>query len=218
MSKREKLKITKIESQKRNPKRVSIYLDGRFALGIDIQIAHELGLRQGLELSQSQLQKVTLAAEKSKAKNFALDFIGYRARSVWEVAERLKKRGHSQSVIDQVIRELRQSDLLDDVQFSAQWAQNRVATKPLGERLLRRELKLKGISNEIVEKTVAETFGQVSQKKLAANLLKVRRKRYLALDEMKAKQKMAALLLRRGFPREVVWEVVEQALRRGKED
>lgn len=216
MSKREKLRITKIEIQKRNPKRVSIYLDGRFALGIDLQTAHELGLRQGLELSQSQLQKVTLAVERSKAKNFALDFIGYRARSVWEVSQRLKKRGHSQSVIDQVIRELRQSDLLDDVQFAAQWAQSRVATKPLGELLLRRELKLKGISDEIVEKTIAETFGQVSQKKLAANLLKARWERYLALDEMKAKQRMAAFLLRRGFPRGVVWEVVEQALREGK--
>ncbi|KPL18188.1 MAG: hypothetical protein AMJ92_09165 [candidate division Zixibacteria bacterium SM23_81] len=218
MSKREKLRITKIESQKRNPRRVSLYLDGRFAMGIDLQVAQDMGLRQGLELSQSQLQKVTSAAEKSKAKSFALDFIGYRARSVWEVAERLKKRGHSQNVIDQVIRELRQSDLLDDVQFAAQWAQSRVATKPLGERLLRRELKLKGISNEIVEKTVAETFGQVSQKELAANLLKIRRKRYLALDEKKAKQRMAAFLLRRGFPREVVWEVVEQALHKGKED
>jgi len=218
VSKREKLRITKIESQKRNPRRVSLYLDGRFAMGIDLQVAQDMGLRQGLELSQSQLQKVTSAAEKSKAKSFALDFIGYRARSVWEVAERLKKRGHSQNVIDQVIRELRQSDLLDDVQFAAQWAQSRVATKPLGERLLRRELKLKGISNEIVEKTVAETFGQVSQKELAANLLKIRRKRYLALDEKKAKQRMAAFLLRRGFPREVVWEVVEQALHKGKED
>ena len=49
-----------------------------------------------------------------------------------------------------------------------------------------------------------------------ANLLKARWERYLALDEMKAKQRMVAFLLRRGFPRGVVWEVVEQALRKGK--
>jgi regulatory protein len=216
--KREKLKITKLEPQKRNPRRVSIYLGGRFALGIDAQVAQELSLRQGMELSQGQLQKIALAEEKSRAKNFALDFIGYRARSIWEVTQRLKKRGHSQRIIEQVLRELHQSGLLDDIQFAARWAKGRLATKPLGERLLRHELKLKGISDEIVEKTVAEIFDQVSQRELAADLLRARHQRYSALDKLKAKRRMADFLLRRGFPRDIVWEVVDQVMSEGNCD
>lgn len=206
--KRRKRKITKIEPQKRNPKRLSVFLDGRFALGVDVRVAQDLGLRQGLELSQAQLEKVSLAEEKSKAKSYALDFIGYRARSVWEVAQRLKKRGHSERIIDQVLEELLDSGLLDDNQFAAQWARGRMATKPLGERLLRHELKLKGISNEIVEKTVAATFDGISQQDLAIDLLRARRERYLPLDWPTARRRMSNFLLRRGFSRDVVWEAV----------
>lgn len=214
-NKGQKHRITKIETQKRNPRRLSIYLDGRFALGVDAQVAHQMGLRQGLELGQRELQKLIRAEEKQKAKNFALDFIGYRARSIWEVRERLKKRGHHQRIVDQVIRELRRSGLLDDVQFATGWAKDRMATKPLGERLLRHELKLKGIPEEIVEKTVAETFDQVSQRELAVELLRARRKRYLSLDRPKARRRMADFLLRRGFPPEVVWETVAQVMGEG---
>ena len=211
----DKLRITKVVPQKRNPKRLSIYLEGHFALGIDAHIAQEMGLRQGMELSRGQLQKISLAEEKWRAKNFALDFIGYRARSIWEVAQRLKKRGHSQKIIEQVLGELRHSGFLDDVQFAAQWAKGRMAIKPLGERLLRHELKLKGIADELVEKTVAKTFGHISQKELAADLLRARRQRYFALDEVKAKRRMADFLLRRGFSREIVWEVVERVRSEG---
>ena len=209
-SKSGKLRITKIEAQKRHPRRVSIYLDGRFALGIDGQVAQEMGLRQDLLLSQRQLEKVILAEQRNKAKNYALDFIGYRTRSIWEVRTRLKKRDHCQEVIDQVIKELIHSGLLDDLQFATRWAQGRMATKPLGEHLLRQELRLKGISDEIVEKTVAETFRQISPRELAVDMLQTRRKRYLELDRRKARQRMAAFLLRRGFSREVVWEAVDQ--------
>jgi SOS response regulatory protein OraA/RecX len=41
-------------------------------------------------------------------------------------------------------------------------------------------------------------------------MLQTRRKRYLELDRRKARQRMTAFLLRRGFSREVVWEAVDQ--------
>jgi regulatory protein len=207
---RVKRKITKIAPQNRDPKRLSIFLNGRFALGIDSRVAQDLGLRQGLELSQAKLQEVRLAEEMSKAKGFALDFIGYRARSVWEVDQRLKKRGHSERIIDQVLGQLLDSGLLDDEQFAAQWARGRMATKPLGERLLRHELKIKGISDEIVDKTVAATFQGVSQSDLATDLLRARRTRYVSLDWVKARRRMRDFLLRRGFSRDVAWDAVAQ--------
>jgi regulatory protein len=206
------VKITRIEAQKRNPRRLSIYLDGRFALGLDAHVAQDMGLHQGLEISRAQLRRVLSTEEKNKAKSFALDFIGYRARSVREVAQRLEKRGHSGKIIGQVIRELRRSGLLDDVQFAAQWAQHRMATKPVGEHLLRQELRLKGISDQIVEKTLLRTFGQISQRELAVDLLRARRIRYRSLDGAKARRRMADFLLRRGFPRDIVWEVVAEIL------
>jgi regulatory protein len=211
-------RITKIEVQKRTSRRVSVYLDGSFALGVDALVAQEIGLHEGMELSQGQLENLVLAEEKSRARNFALDFIGYRARSVWEVRERLTKRKHSQEAIEQVITELLQGGLLDDVKFAARWAQGRMATKPLGGRLLRQELRLKGVADAIVEKTIAETFAQVSPGQLATDLLRARRKRYAGLPWAKARRRMADFLLRRGFSRDIVWQSVDRAMGEGDWD
>ena len=215
LKKGQKRKITRLEVQKRNPRRVSVYLDGSFALGLEIRVAQEKGLHKGLELSQSQLEKLLLAEERSRAKNYALDFIGYRARSVWEVRQRLARRDHSQEIIDDVIADLQQAGFLDDTQFSARWAQGRMATKPLGEHLLRKELRLKGVSQEIVEKTVAGTFAGISQPELATRLLETRRKRYQGLPRAKARRRMADFLIRRGFSREAVWQAVGQIMDQG---
>jgi regulatory protein len=205
--------ITKMEAQKKRPTRVSIYLDGSFALGMDYDLAQRLGLRTGQKISPRDLEKITLAEEKNRAKNFTLDFLGYRARSVLEVRQRLTRRGHPASIVEEVIAELKAGGLLDDEDFAARWARGRMATKPLGEKLLRRELELKGVPREIVEKTIAETFRGIRPQELAGDLLRSRAKRYQDLDPVRARRRMTDFLLRRGFDREVIREAVDQAIR-----
>jgi len=212
----EMVTITKMEAQKRRPTRVSIYLDGAFALGMDLALAQELSLRPGQRLSRKELERIVRAEEKNQAKNFALDFLGYRARSVWEVRERLIKRGHLGEVVEEVIEELRRSGLLDDEDFAVRWAQGRMTTKPLGERLLRQELRRKGVPDEVVEKTIAETYAPGSQLKLAVDLLRSRANRYQGLEPIKAKRRMAHFLLRRGFDQDVIWEAVSLLMNPGE--
>ena len=210
--------ITKLEAQKRNPKRVSVFLDGSFALGMDAQLAMELGLRKGRTLDRGELERITRAEEKSRAKHYSLDFLGYRARSMWEVRDRLTRRGHAGELIDEVIDELCREGLLDDEDFALRWARDRMKTKPLGERLLRRELQLKRVDDEIIDRVAAATFGDLSPEQLAAELLRSREQRYRGLGEQKAKRRMSDFLLRRGFDRSAAWEAVDQVLREWSKD
>jgi len=207
-----KVTITKLEVQKRNPRRVSVFLDGSFALGMDAQLALELGLRKGRTLDRDELEGIARAEEKSRAKHYALDFLGYRIRSIWEVRERLARRGHDGEIIEGVIDQLGQAGLLDDEDFARRWATDRMNTKPLGEHLLRRELRLKHVPDEIIDRVVTATFRDLSPELLAADLLRAREGRYRRLDEKTARRRMADYLLRRGFDRPVVREAVEQVL------
>lgn len=214
----EMVTITKMEAQKRHPQRVSIYVDGTFALGMDLALAQQMGLRSGQRISRQELERCARAEEKSQAKNFALDFLGYRARSVWEVRERLIRRGHSGEIVEEVIEELRRGGLLDDEDFAIRWAQTRMATKPLGERLLRQELRRKGIPAEVVEQTIAQTYAEGGQLQLAVDLVRARAKRYRGLEPTKAKRRMVHFLLGRGFDQALVWEAVRLAMGRGDRD
>jgi regulatory protein len=211
-SRSQRVTITKLEVQKRNPRRVSIFLDGSFALGMDHQLAVELGLRKGRTLDRGELERITRAEEKSRAKHFALDFLGYRARSIWEVRDRLARRGHAGKIIEEVIDELCREGLLDDEDFALRWTRDRMKNKPLGERLLRRELRLKGVPKEIIDQVAAVTYGDLDTEQLAAELLRSREGRYRHLDVQTAQRRMVNFLLRRGFDRRVVWEAVNQVL------
>jgi len=204
--------ITKLEVQKRNPRRVSVFLDGSFTLGMDAQLALELGLRKGRKLDRDELEGITRAEEKSRAKHYALDFLGYRIRSTWEVRDRLARRGHPGEIIEGVIDELARTGLLDDEDFARRWARDRMNTKPLGERLLRQELRLKHVPDEIIERVVTATFRGLSLELLTADLLRAREDRYRRLDEKTARRRMADYLLRRGFDRQAVREAVDRVL------
>jgi regulatory protein len=204
--------ITKLEAQKRNPRRVSIFLDGAFAFGMDAQLAMELGLRTGRILDRRELERINRAEEKSRARHYSLDFLGYRARSIWEVRDRLSRRGHPEAIIAEVIGELQGEGLLDDEDFARAWARDRMKTKPMGERLLRRELRLKRVDGEIIDRVISETYRDLSPGQLAGDLLRARQGRYRRLDARTAKRRMADFLLRRGFDRSAVWEAVDQVL------
>jgi hypothetical protein len=47
---REKI-ITKIETQKRNPKRRSVFINGKFAFGLDEEVLYKLGVKKGESLT-----------------------------------------------------------------------------------------------------------------------------------------------------------------------
>jgi len=213
-----KATITKLEAQKRNPRRVSVFLDGSFALGMDAQLAVELGLRKGRTLDRRELERITRAEEKSRARHYSLDFLGYRARSIWEVRDRLTRRGHAGEIVEEVIGELSREGLLDDEDFALRWARDRMRTKPIGERLLRRELRLKRVDDEIIDRVATATYRDLSTEQLAGELLRSREGRYRRLDAKTARRRMAEFLLRRGFDRSAAWEAVDQALREWSKD
>lgn len=204
--------VTRLEAQKRNPRRVSVFLDGAFAFGMDAKLAMELGLRKGRTLDRGDLERIVRAEEKSRARNYSLDFLGYRARSVWEVRDRLTRRGHGEEIIEEVIGELCREGLLDDEDFALRWARDRMRTKPIGERLLRRELHLKQVDDEIIDRVAADTYRDLSVESLAGELLRSREGRYRHVETGRARRRMADFLLRRGFDRSAVWEAVDQVL------
>ena len=57
--------ITKLSIQKRNPGRVNVYLDGKFAFGIPKDTA--AGLKTGQELTESEIEKLQERDQEDRA-------------------------------------------------------------------------------------------------------------------------------------------------------
>ena len=203
-------RITKIESQKKNPKRRSIFLDGEFAFGLDEEVLYKYGLKIGEELDQKKIDQILESEVKKESKDAALKFLSYRMRSEKEVRDKLRKKEFAQDIIDEVIGDLKRVNLLDDYEFTSAWIRDRISNKPRGKTLLKQELWKKGIKDETIEKVLKEYFEDEDEElNLAKNLLEKRKKRYENLDKNIAKRRMMSFLLRRGFS----YEIVKQALK-----
>jgi len=202
-------KITSIETQAKRKDRFSVFLDGEFAFGLSEGVLLESGVAKGDMLSEERIQEILHLEERRQAKEKAMRLLAVRARSAKEIADRLRLAKYSQAITDWTIAELLRLKLLDDAEFAVQYARSRLSTRPVGEYLLRRELKQKGIPEEEIEKAITTAFAASSEVELARELAAKRKRACGNIDRMKAKQRVSDFLLRRGFGWNIVAEILE---------
>ena len=193
-------KITKLEFQKKNPDRASVFLDGRFAFGLPAIIAARL--KQGQFLSDAEIQSLQAEGAIETTYGKALNYLSYRPRSRAEMDRYLQKRDLSESQIEAVAGRLERAGLLDDEAFARYWVENRERNQPKGLRALRYELRVKGISNETIERVLVSVDVPDSAYRSVA-----RKAQQLAhLDQQAFTKKIVEYLARRGFDYEVARE------------
>lgn|SRR5574341_162853 len=197
-------KITAIEPQKRDPDRVSIYLDGEYKFGLARVVA--AWLKIGQELSQEKIASLQAEDVRERAYQQALLFLSYRARSESEIRQNLRKHDIPEDVIEQTLERLRESRLADDQQFARAWVENRNTFRPRSRRALKMELHQKGLSEEVVQSALAG----LDEEALAyeAGLKRARRLQVVEWDEFR--RKLSEFLTRRGFPYPVIASVVSR--------
>jgi regulatory protein len=197
--------ITRITPQ-RDPARISLYIDGQFALGVGTQIAEERGLRVGLTLSAPEIAALRDADELGKAVEKALAFLTSRPRSIREVRDRLKEKEVPPDTIEAVMQRLEGWGYIGDEGFARYWIENRTANQPRGKRLLRQELWRKGVERETVDQILDDV--EINEDGAALELARKRLRQLRALDEQTQRRRLAAFLQRRGYD----WPTVKRAL------
>lgn len=199
------VRITRIKAQK-NQRRVNVYLDGKFAFGLDADNLLKAGLKVDQELTEKEIENLVFKNEFQKLVDRTLRLISARPRSEKEIADYLRKRKVGPRLIEAVIKKLKSLGQLDDLEFARWWVEQRVAFRPRGRMGLTMELKRKGINLEIIEATV----GGIDELFLAQKVASKRLRAYKKLGPMAFRQKMTAFLSRRGFSWEAIKETVEK--------
>ncbi len=138
----------------------------------------------------------------------------FRLRSENEIRQRLKKKKFDADVIESILSFLKDKGFIDDNYFAKTWIESRIK-KPLGIRRLRAELNLKGINKAIIDTQINEIKKSYSEEDIVGGIAKDRLNKLKGIDPQKAKKRVYAYLLRRGFSPEVVIDVLNQIERRG---
>lgn len=200
--------VTRIKAQK-NKKRVNIYLDGKFAFGLDADNFLKAGLKVGQKLTEKQVDDLIFKNEFQKVLNKTFRLISRRPRSEKEIRDYLKRKKSPLRLIEEVIKKLKKLKQIDDSTFASWWVEQRSTFRPRGKFGLTMELRQKGVDKEIIKKVVEE---KVEELPLAKKLAQKKFKSYKNLPREERYQKMSAFLARRGFSWETIKKVVAKFL------
>ncbi|HAX23502.1 MAG TPA: RecX family transcriptional regulator [Chloroflexi bacterium] len=200
--------ITQVQATQRDPERVSVFIDGVFALALPAIVAVQRGLRSGVELDEAAVRELEGLAEAERATEAAVTFVAYRPRSEREVRDRLRRREFAPSAIDAAIERLRGWNYLDDRAFAEYWVENRAEHSPRGRRALEAELRAKGVDRDVTGDVLEEI--DLGEEDAALALARKRLPRLSALDEPTQRRRLAAFLGRRGYE----WDVIRPVLDR----
>lgn len=138
------------------------------------------------------------AERLQKAKDYALRYISYRPRTVWEVDKKLTDKGYDHQIIALTIKFLKEYCFLDDLEFARFWIGNRQKVKPCGSRRIYCELVQKGVAKSIIDTCLGEITPE--QEEEAAAALVEKKCQRAPFDY----NKIRGFLLRRGYTPSVV--------------
>lgn len=201
--------ITKIKPQK-NKKRVNIYLDGKFAFGLDLENIMKLGLKEDQELTKTEVKKIVEEAEFKKVYDKILKFATLRPRSEKEFKDWLRKHGVHKSLHKKLFNKLKRLDLLDDRKFTAWWIEQRKEFKPRGKKALYSELMKKGVDKKIIDEAISDA--KIDETKMAKELIEKKKYKWKKLVGFEKRKKMSSYLARKGFSWGIIREVVNEEL------
>lgn len=164
------MKVTQLSSQKKNPSRVNLYVDGEFFCGLSLDAIAKFGIFQGREIEEDELEEILMDELKSRFSQRAISYISRGIKTESQMKRYLKtlsikKKGswfvdirddQLQRIFDEVISKLKEYGYLDDEEFASQFISSRIKNKPRGKGVLVSELMSKGVNKDLAERKVDE--------------------------------------------------------------
>lgn len=191
--------ITKIEKQKNNNKRYSIFIDNEFAFGIDEIDLLYYKLKENEPLDNEKYEYILNKLLLKRAKDKALKYLGYKMRSKNQVIKKLQEYEFPSNVIDKVIRVLEKYNYINDEDFAKAFIKDKLNLKGHGVFKISYDLKMLGVDEEIFKKYLYDDEFINEEEKAKGLLLKKLGNKNIEDLDYKEKQKIYAYLARRGF-------------------
>ena len=139
----------------------------------------------------------------SQALNLALGYLSRRSRTEYEIAVRLSQRGYEWEVTARVMDCLRERGLVNDLEYGIRYAGSRFSSSPRGRYALARELKQRGINEQIIESCLEKISPEAEYGAAFALACKIRERK----GEGYSLANIAFALKSRGFAGNVVYSV-----------
>ncbi len=171
-----------------------LYIDGEEAMKLDTFTLEANGVKAGQSLTDEELFELIQKSEAHRASEKALYLLEYRARSKKELIDKVSEVA-SKETAEQTADRMEELGLINDREFARVFVRQLFAVKKFGKRRVVQELRIKGISPEIIDEVIEEYDDEPIEK---IKMLLEKKYRGFADDE-KIKRRAVSALQRYGY-------------------
>ena len=144
----------------------------------------------------------------SRAREYAFKLLEYRERSEQEIKERMARNNYGERSNKSTITFLKNHNLVNDRRFARMWTES-CLRRNYGRWKVQTDLDKKGIDEGIVKEVLTESYSKVDEFQIALALIQ-KKWPFLKEDKNALLRHISDFLKRRGFPFEVIAEVMRQ--------
>jgi regulatory protein len=145
---------------------------------------------------------------------YAVGALARRMRTVAELKRLMRARveepesEYAQTLIELVIRRLKDQGYLNDSQYAASYTSMRRDNQKFGRMRVITELKTRGVHASVIEKTVGDAYESVNEEKQAREYL--RKKRLEKPKDQKQTARIFRHLMRAGFGSKTIFTILKK--------
>ncbi len=200
--------ITKIEIQKKDKNRCSVFINEEFAFGMDLDCVIKYDIQKGNRYTNEEYDNLLQKLQYEKAKFAALRYINYSPRSIKETTDKLRTLQFEESVIEKTIDFLLSYDYLNDLEYAKVFIRTRIEGKRYGRNKVSYDLIMRGVGKEI-SGPILEQYQDAEYE--GATYLYNKRTKGKKLKDHKERAKITRYLQGRGYSYETIKDVIQES-------
>jgi len=203
--------ITAIRPLPSDPSMRSVRIGRRVIARVRADDVESIGLHAGQILTDELAGAIEEVLALTKARKDALRLLGRRGYSCGQLVDRLKRKGHAESIARAVVDELRDGDWLDDEEYARAVAREIRARGPASTRLIMQKLRQRRIDGDLARRVAEEALADTDPVEEAVTLAEKRMRSMRSVPPATAARRIAAALARRGFDMDTIRTAIQRA-------
>ncbi len=154
-----------------------------------------------------------------QGRGYVFRLLSARPRSENELRQKLALKGFTPRITRDLTDYFKKLNLINDREFARAWIESRL-NKPLGFKAIIKELRQKGIREEIIVELIEQKKASFDEPAAVRELAEKRWSRLKNSNkpEESLKSQLYAYLIRRGFSNEIVCETIDNIIRKQRTD
>lgn len=213
--------ITKIEVQKLNNERFNIYTDSgngeEFAFSVDADTIVKFNLKKGMTLELFEIEEILHADQLRKAYLSSIVYLSRMMRTKKEIEQYLLKHEFLDQIIRMTLLRLEEEGYINEERYADSYVRTIINTTLKGPGVIQNDLITKGISREIIEKSL-EKYSEELQLDHAVQLCEKKVSSLNRYSSVQKKVKLEEMLQRKGYHSPIISLAINNVNYESEED